>query len=715
MFQHLLWHSPGRISSVIGASMLIVAIVFWVYWQQVRELRVPWRWMLPSLRGVALVVLVISLIQPVIVRPRTSAERGAIVLLMDRSASMSVVDANRTPSQLVALADGFKSLPPGIRPRDAATLDQAPDTLKSITDQLFLTRGQLDYARIAGQSTDAPSAKLQQLSRQAGALADLLSNYPHASHLAQELAVLAGQIDLPADQWSRELGSLNDTLSTAIAQAQTSADNDLYRSNDAVRTACDDISALSRAGLVDRALTSPQMSILGALLSQAPVFGFSFADSFFAVPLQRQDGSSLKSIPIAATGAQSNISAALSAIRDKMQGKPVQAIVLFSDGRQVGTESDLAPILSTSAAPIFAVNCAGPVHKDLAVVQMSSPQNLYVNEPGVVSVELACTGCHDLAIDVALDVDGQRQTQRVTMNDGSGTRANFQVNLPHAGVHQLTAVIPPQPGEATHLNNQIQHWVKVFGDPIHVLAVSSWPGWDFQYLRHAVEAAPYMNLQAMIAPGEGVTLQLSPQQILQQNVIVLSDVRADALSAEQWQAVHDLVTKQGGSVVIVPGDPKNLLDISQQAHMADLLPMQNPGDAVWRVWPGEQPYFHFAMPADQIADTSLLLSEDRTASAQMWPQLSGMFRFMPILSAKSQVRTLLVDSDSRLPVLTEMPAGAGRAFFFGARETWRWRQGAILHLMWIRSNCCPGRRFMFVRWFRMKAQHPWFVCFVTKS
>src|SRR4051794_34844907 len=123
MFQHLLWHSPALIPIAIAASLLIAGVVVWMYWPQMRRLHGPWRWMLPSLRGVALVVLAISIVRPVIVRPRTAVERGAIVLLIDRSPSMSVVDNGRTPSQLVSLAEGLKMLPRGIRPRSAIRLE----------------------------------------------------------------------------------------------------------------------------------------------------------------------------------------------------------------------------------------------------------------------------------------------------------------------------------------------------------------------------------------------------------------------------------------------------------------------------------------------------------------------------------------------------------------------------------------------------------------
>src|SRR4051812_1330167 len=195
MFQHLLWHSPALIPIAIGASLLIVAAVVWMYWPQMRSLRGFWRWMLPSLRGIALVILAISIIRPVIVRPRTLADRGAIVLLIDRSPSMGVIDSGRTPSQLVALAQGMQMLPRGIRPRSALRLEAAPETLRAIIADLYLVRGQLDYARIAGQSTEAIQKQLNDVGERAQKLADELAEYPKVNRLAQDLSDLATKND----------------------------------------------------------------------------------------------------------------------------------------------------------------------------------------------------------------------------------------------------------------------------------------------------------------------------------------------------------------------------------------------------------------------------------------------------------------------------------------------------------------------------------------
>src|SRR5204863_8371547 len=93
----------------------------------------------------------------------------------------------------------------------------------------------------------------------------------------------------------------------------------------------------------------------------------------------------------------------------------------------------------------------------------------------------------------------------------------------------------------------------------------------------------------------------------------------------------------------------------------------------WRVVPGEEPYFLLNISPDAQDLDVLKLADDPRTSAERWSALPGLFRFMPVTDSRANVRPLLIERDSELPVLTQMRVGTGRAFFFGARETWRWR------------------------------------------
>src|SRR3954466_10309384 len=107
MISQVLWNAPRALPAAVVAGLLLLAAVAWLYPAQVRDLRGPWRWGLPALRACAVLALAASALKPSVLRPKTADERAAVLVLVDKSRSMSVVDNARTPAQRVALASGL--------------------------------------------------------------------------------------------------------------------------------------------------------------------------------------------------------------------------------------------------------------------------------------------------------------------------------------------------------------------------------------------------------------------------------------------------------------------------------------------------------------------------------------------------------------------------------------------------------------------------------
>jgi len=372
-------------------------------------------------------------------------------------------------------------------------------------------------------------------------------------------------------------------------------------------------------------------------------------------------------------GSRSDLTAALRGVREKMQGKPVQAIVLFSDGRQNGYTGDLTQTLSTITAPVFTVACAGPVYRDVAITRLAAPASAFVGQAATIRADVRGIGFHDKPIDVTLTADGAQQSQSIALPDDRSATAEFAIRFDRPGKQRITISVAPQPGEVTANNNLVSKQIEVVAEKVKVLAATGWPGWEYQYLHDALAASSFVELKSQVLLDPTAKLTATPDQILQQDVILLSDVRADSLSLEQSSAIERVVNERGGSVIIVPGDPKNLVELAAKPGIKSLLPFSNVQDAAWRVWPGEEPYFLLDVAPGAEDSDAVRLADDPRTSARRWSELGGMFRFMPVTEPRPEVRDLLIEPDSQLPMLTEMRVGAGRAFFFGARETWRWR------------------------------------------
>src|SRR5204863_9428800 len=130
--------------------------------------------------------------------------------------------------------------------------------------------------------------------------------------------------------------------------------------------------------------------------------------------------------------------------------------------------------------------------------------------------------------------------------------------------------------------------------------------WDYQYVRNMLRRSDWVQLSDQITPDTSVKLSLPADQILSQDVIILNDVEPESLRPEQWQAVIKLVSERGGSVIIVPGDAKQIAALAKIPGVADLLPFSDPQSATWRIWSGDEPRFRLAPPATDMVDAMKL-------------------------------------------------------------------------------------------------------------
>src|SRR5215218_9765967 len=120
MVAQVFWNSPRSLPWAVVVGLVTIVAVVWLYPPQVKGLAWRWRWGLPMLRAGGMLALAAALLKPAVLRPKTTDEQGAVIVLVDRSRSMAVADNARSPAQLVALADGLGRLPPGVRSDAAA-------------------------------------------------------------------------------------------------------------------------------------------------------------------------------------------------------------------------------------------------------------------------------------------------------------------------------------------------------------------------------------------------------------------------------------------------------------------------------------------------------------------------------------------------------------------------------------------------------------------
>ena len=702
MLAQVLLNSPRSLPVAVVAALAVVVAVFWLYPAQVREVRWYWRWVLPGLRAAGMLALAAALLKPAVMRPKTADERGAVLVLVDRSRSMAVADNARTPAQLVALAEGMGRLAPGVRSGGAAAVAARAAEARPLLAEAERAFGDLDYARVAGRGVEGARRRVDDAAARLAAALEALRKAADAvgdATVRERLAAVGEPPAAEAGDPRRALADLRagiDAAGAGAAQAQAAADERLYKADAAVRAACDELGRLSRFQLVEQALLRPGGGLLAKLGAGARVVGYGVAEGLtpLALPMPSSvDPSAAGPATAPATGPtsapaapalalqpdgrRSDLVGGVRAALEVAGGGDVAAVVLLSDGRQTGGQAVVTSGLGASGAPVYAVSAAPPAAvRDVAFGKVSVPASAFVGETVTVRAEVRPLGVGEAAVRVTAAVEGgAAQAQTVAVRDGKPAVAEFRLKLERPGAQAVELGLGPVEGETTAENNRERRWVKVLSQKVKVGAFAALPGWDFQYLRNALARTGWVELRAGVLNGAGARLPVSAEEILGLDVLVLGDVSPASLDDSQWSAAYRLISERGGSVVLLAG-PANVPGAYGQHLVASyFLPYAAELTPTWRMWPGEEPLFRLVPHPDAAAEPALRLDGggDAGGGARRWQALPGFFRVLPVGRLKPSARALLVEASSGEPVLTENRVGAGRSFLLGADETWRWR------------------------------------------
>lgn len=655
----VLWQSPTLLPAAIATLGVMLSTLLWLYPPQLRELPRPWRWLPTILRAMTITALTVSLLQPAVLRPRTTAQQGTIAVLLDRSRSMSAIDVSRTPAELVSLAAGLGALPPGRRTEAAPQLRSELQSAFSLLDEMERARNEMEYARLSGRGAAAAQTRLRDTS---AALLNALHNLSAPPDLAAAVAELIQTPPALDPVTTNALrGRLNAAMA-ALATFQAQADAKLYETDAQVRDACTSIGQSSRMALAERALLDQPVGLLSKLRASAPLVGFAFDDEAEPAPSMLTATTPLE-LKVTPRGVGSDIAGTINGSLRRLRGRAVQAVAVLSDGRQVVRSGSENGDLSALGVPVYTVYTAAPLRRDVSIAAVDLPESAHVGEAISVRVDVQGVGVRGATADVRLDLGDVRQIQRITFGEEPVTSAEFQVTPSRGGAAELTVTVQPLGGEASDDNNLVRRTLKVAGEPLRVTLISgSDAGKQQASVHEALSRARWVRLREV---EEHEIDRLPPAAILSQDVVVLCDVPSAVLSSRQWEALDRLVRQRGGSVILMAGAHLPL-GYAQDSVAADWLPQDPQAAMSWRIWPGGEP--HFRLAPSRAAETAELV--------RAWENLAVVSRIAPVTKPRPGVRALLMDREGQAPVVTESTRGTGHVFYIGTDESWRWRAGA---------------------------------------
>jgi len=282
------------------------------------------------------------------------------------------------------------------------------------------------------------------------------------------------------------------------------------------------------------------------------------------------------------TRTQTDLTAALKHVLESTVPQSLAGVLLISDSRhnsQVLPEDSLRQ-LAVQNTPFSAVpvgNRLGPV--DLSILNLKAPESIYLDDRVVVGAEIKADGLLGETIEAELLCNGEVvETQTLEISDVDFRSELRFVHRPEEkGILEYQIFLKPDESELFKNNNTWDFKIAVTDDRTNVLLVDGYPRWEFRYLWNlffgrdklihlqyvllnpdeiyrAPELEPvYASASRPFGQAEATKLPRAPEDWQLFDVIILGDIKPDALSSRNWQAINEAVTRRGAMLVCIAG------------------------------------------------------------------------------------------------------------------------------------------------------------------
>lgn len=543
------------------------------------------------------------------------------------------------------------------------------------------------------------------------------------------LLVVMGLFSQPALVYTR-----NQVYPTAVAVAvDRSASMALLE-----RTTPGEITHQTRWQIAIDALTGPT-NLLAQLAAQRELGLWDFADAArlrATVRTPADDPAARHEVASAQpNGPRTDIADALNAIFDASRGGRLAAIVLVSDGRQTAPTS-IEPAIAAAVErhiPIHTIAVGSSRgRRDVAVARAWTDGDAFVGDFTTLSARVVAEGYPGptpVTLELRDVATGALLALRRVEIDPRRPPADVELRFrpTQAGKLRLRLTALPRADEDDADNNSADASIQVHDEKIRVLYVESEPRFEYRFLKNTLLREPTLESSILLLsaardfPQDGThpirRFPVSPQELAEYQVVILGDIdpRGDWVSPAQLRMLADFVSSRGGGIAFIAGEHNTLARL-RGTPLEKLVPVRIAADS--KPQPAapitesftprltaagrRHPLFRLEFDSNNATNTS-------DGAADLLSRLPGWYWFAstpgPVPGAETLVEhPTQVSSDGPLPLVTLGRCGAGRTFYQGTDDTWRWRQHqgeSYYDAYWVKIIRLLGREA------RIGPQHRW--------
>ncbi|MFN0129364.1 MAG: hypothetical protein ACKV19_22080 [Verrucomicrobiales bacterium] len=677
------------LSAFIGALAFEIVTALFQWERRIVEPAVGRLLLGLRLGAVALVLLI--LVQPVLAWTQQRKIERRVVVLVDDSESMQLVDQQATATEMVETAV-FRG--------DPAVAGRPPITALAAAARAFqsdLARELDGWPATAPADAEAERAMVERRSESLARVAESAGQLSSQSAAAVEKArPLASRMDEAGRRTIDDVaGWLVDQLPSLLNEARTrSADGRatpvrerLDRAADILRQAVESLpglaaqtdeafvtsldarsrDALKAAALVPRAQLARE--VLTAKLLPDGTSLLEQLEATYDVTVLRFGREAVEWPSLAEPAgagdegfrARTDLAGALAQTLDRVPAESLAGVLVLSEGRHNGDVpvDDAARSLGLVGAPMHAVaigSTQGP--KDAAFLKVEVPESIYLGDRLKIRADVKADGMRGQQLQVVLrhgDKEIERQTIAVP-EDSHRATVRLNHTPPDKGIFAYTVQLEPVEGELFTDNNTWPFETAVTDDRTNVLLIDSVPRWEFRYLRNLFYgrdksvhlqyvlldpdtidgqvALPTVFASASRKFGEAEATRLPEkfEEWMKFDVIILGDVSPSALPAQTWETIEKAVAERGALLVVVAG-PRAMPHAFQSDVVRRLLPLDfaPTSDALFA---SPEESFAVRLTAEGRNSPILALGASQVETAQIWAEAPPFMWRHPVRGAK---------------------------------------------------------------------------------
>ncbi|HZJ15439.1 MAG TPA: FixH family protein [Chthoniobacteraceae bacterium] len=697
-----------------GAALLLGGVSWFLY----RRDALPQKWwvraLLPSLRALAVMMMVLMLSGPVLHHRKIIGQLSRLLLFVDGSQSMGLTDPSMDLGRKILALERLALLKPGSVPMELPHAGEALAEAQAAADTARLTPGidTAEWSELVNEFSAKSSAarelfekgggeknRVERLSKDliepAKALvAREIKQIEERSRAVQDLAQL-GEV---AARWQREIEELFRKKMADLASGDSSP----------VKVALQKFDVLPRWQRVQALLLEGSEPRLLARLAQTYDVELLSLDGGHAERLWQP--TARNSVPPTAlpkpTGETSDLTTGIKTSIGGNEGEQRGAVVLLTDGQHNDGDSpvELAKVLGGRQMPVFTVGFGSQVRpRDLALIKTEVPDSVFFEDriqgEIVLKDDLPVGQPFHLLIkdgDTTLweqsFLSENKQVRRVPFDFPVKELVAKRLDKTRTGDVEITSVpvevkvsIAGLEGDTQPANNEGSLRFRAVTQKRKILLLDGRPRWETRYLRNLFERDEQWEVNTVIAGsnigesgfprGDKPGTFPSDSALLETyDLIVFGEVAPAAWKGDELQWIKDFVAQRGGAITFIDGARGRFKEYAG-TPIEPLFPVS------WKGAGLREDIAKLVLTERAASLAPFVLASDHAQNSDLWASLRP-----PHWLADTEVlpgAESFVEAEvkgQRVPAIVYRSFGAGQVFYQAFDDSWRWRyEVADLH------------------------------------